>query len=58
MANGTHRDQAWGNLLSGINTGENLFYTTFKMIFYSYFKQNAEVIANFNQWMKETTKIR
>ena len=58
MANGTQRYQAWGNLLSGVKTAENLFYNTFKMICYSYFKQNAEVIVNFNQCMKEKTKSR
>jgi hypothetical protein len=26
------------------------------MIFYSYFKQNAEAIVNFNNWMKEKQK--
>jgi hypothetical protein len=41
-----------------VKTGENLFYNTFKMISYSYFKQNAEVIVNFNQCMEEKTKSR
>ena len=41
-----------------MKTGENLFYNTFKMISYSYFKQNAEVIVNFNQCMKEKTNSR
>jgi hypothetical protein len=37
-----------GNLLSGVKTGKNLFYNSFKMILSSYFKQNAEAIVNFN----------
>jgi hypothetical protein len=45
--------QAGGNLLSGVKTGENIFYNTFKRIFYSYFKQNAEAIVNFNESMNE-----
>jgi hypothetical protein len=45
-----------GNLLSGVKTGENLFYNTFKMIFSSYFKQNAEAAVNFNEWRKEKTR--
>ena len=48
--------QAGGNLLSGVKTGENIFYNTFKRIFYRYFKQNAETIVNFNEWMKEKTE--
>jgi hypothetical protein len=56
LANGAERYQAWGNLLSCVKTEENLFYNTFKMIFYSYFKQNAEAVVNFNDWMKKKTK--
>ena len=37
-------------------TGEDPFYHTFKMSFYSYFKHNAEAIVNFNEWIKEKTK--
>lgn len=56
LANGDEGYQAWGNLLYGVNTGENPFNYTFKMSFYSYFKQNSEAAVNFNEWMKETTR--
>jgi hypothetical protein len=45
--------QAGSNLLSGVNTGENIFYNTFTRIFYRYFKQNAEAVVNFNESMNE-----
>ncbi len=48
MANGAERYQAGGNLLSSLKAGENIFYNTFKRISYSYFKQNAEAVVNFN----------
>jgi hypothetical protein len=48
--------QAGGNLLYSLKTGEDSFYHTFKMSFYRYFKQNAEAVVNFNEWMKEKTK--
>ena len=48
--------QAWGNLLSCVKTEKTPFYHTFKMILYSYFKQNADAVVNFNDWMKEKTK--
>jgi hypothetical protein len=48
--------QAWGNLLSSLNTGENPFYHILKMSSYRYFKQNAEAVVIFNEWMKEKTK--
>ena len=48
--------QAGGNLFSSLNTGENPFYHIFKMSSYRYFKQNAEAVVNFNEWMKEKAK--
>ena len=48
--------QAGGSLLSSLKTGEDAFYHTFKMSFYRYFKQNAEGVVNFNEWMKEKTE--
>jgi len=48
--------QAWGNLLSSLKRGEDSFYHTFKMSFYRYFKQKAEAVVNFNEWMKEKTE--
>lgn len=56
LANGNEGYQAWGNLLYGVKTGESSFDYTFKMSFYSYFKENPEAAENFNEWMKETTR--
>jgi precorrin-6B methylase 2/predicted transcriptional regulator len=56
MAMGGLLYPVWSNLLSTTKTGEPGFESIFKMSFYDYLKENSESAANFNEWMKETTR--